>query len=142
MDPVDALAVRTKVEELASLYSKKDELLKNSKQALEAIAKQEEEQERASRASYDAEAKKAFSEVWSSFQEDMPLLKKVDGNEAWNNTVDQLRMQAEKLDAEPLGHRQRAMLTYQAVSLPLVVQVFKDYIIRTTSPKPTRNLPA
>jgi len=131
MDPVDALAVRTKVEELASLYSKKDELLKNSKQALEAIAKQEEEQERASRASYDAEAKKAFSEVWSSFQEDMPLLKKVDGNEAWNNTVDQLRMQAEKLDAEPLGHRQRAMLTYQAVSLPLVVQVFKDYITKT-----------
>lgn len=133
MDPVDALAVRTKVEELSALNAKREEVVKNSKQALEEIARREEAAEKAERANYDAEAKKAFSEVWNSFQEDMPLLKKIDGNESWNKTVDEIRNQAEKLDAEPLDHRQRAFLTYQAVSLPLVVQVFKDYINKSNS---------
>ena len=83
------------------------------------------------RAKYDADAKKAFGEVWESFQAELPLLKKIDGNDQWNQTIDQLRAQAERLDAEPLDHRQRAALTYQAVTLPLVVQVFKDYVSKT-----------
>jgi len=61
----------------------------------------------------------------------MPLLKKIEGNEPWNKTIDELRANAEKLDSEPLDHRQRAALTYQAVTLPLVVQVFKDYVSKT-----------
>ena len=48
-----------------------------------------------------------------------------------NKTIDEIRVHAEKLDAEPLDHRQRAALTYQAVTLPLVVQVFKDYVSKT-----------
>lgn len=131
MDPVDALAVRTKVDELALLNTKRDEMVRESKSALEAISRREEEAEKESRSRYDAEAKKAFGEVWNSFQEQLPLLKKVDGNEQWNKTIDELRGEAEKLDSEPLDHKQRAALTYQAVTLPLVVQVFKDYVAKT-----------
>ena len=57
--------------------------------------------------------------------------KKIEGNEPWNKTIDELRSNAEKLDSEPLDHKQRAALTYQAVTLPLVVQVFKDYVSKT-----------
>ena len=131
MDAVDALAVRTKVDELAVLNAKRDEMVKESKSALEAIARREEEAEKTSRSRYDAEAKKAFGEVWDSFQEELPLLKKVEGNEQWNKTIDELRGQAEQLDSEPLDHKQRAALTYQAVTLPLVVKVFKDYVSKT-----------
>ena len=131
MDPVDALAVRTKVDDLALLNTKREEMVRESKSALEAISRREEEAEKANRARYDVEAKKAFGEVWESFQEDMPLLKKVEGNEQWNKTIDELRGQAERLDSEPLDHKQRAALTYQAVTLPLVVQVFKDYVSKT-----------
>jgi predicted nucleic acid-binding Zn-ribbon protein len=131
IDPVDALAVRTKVEELAQLTAKKDELLSHSKEALSQITKRQEETERINRATYDSEAKKAFSEVWDKYQEDMPLLKKVEGNEEWNKTIEDMRLLAERLDTEPLDHRARASLTYQAVSLPLVMQVFKEYISKT-----------
>ena len=131
MDPVDALAVRTKVDELALLNAKRDEVVRESKSALEAIAKRDAEAEKASRDQYDQEAKKAFGDVWNSFQEEMPLLKKIEGNEPWNKTIDELRANAEKLDSEPLDHKQRAALTYQAVTLPLVVQVFKDYVSKT-----------
>jgi len=131
MDAVDALAVRTKVDELALLNTKRDEMVRESKSALEAIARREEEAEKASRSQYDAEAKKAFGEVWNSFQEELPLLKKVEGNEQWNKTIDEIRGQAEQLDSEPLDHKQRAALTYQAVTLPLVVKVFKDYVSKT-----------
>jgi hypothetical protein len=131
MDAADALAVRMKVDELIQINSKRDEMVKESKATLEALTKAEEEEERVERAKYDADAKKAFGEVWESFQSELPLLKKIDGNDQWNQTIDQLRSQAEKLDAEPLDHRQRAALTYQAVTLPLVVQVFKDYVSKT-----------
>ena len=131
MDPVDALAVRTKVDDLALLNSKREEMIRESKTALEAISRREEEAEKANRAKYDVEAKKAFGEVWNNFQEEMPLLKKVEGNDQWNKTIDDIRGQAERLDSEPLDHKQRAALTYQAVTLPLVVQVFKDYVSKT-----------
>ena len=131
MDAADALAVRMKVDELIQINAKRDEMVKESKSTLEALTKAEEEEERMERAKYDADAKKAFGEVWESFQAELPLLKKIDGNDQWNQTIDQLRSQAERLDAEPLDHRQRAALTYQAVTLPLVVQVFKDYVSKT-----------
>jgi predicted component of type VI protein secretion system len=131
MDAADALAVRMKVDELVQLNGKREEMLKESKTALEALTRAEEEEDRAERSKYDADAKKAFGEVWGTFQEELPILKKIEGNESWNKTIDELRSHAEKLDAEPLDHRQRAALTYQAVSLPLVVQVFKDYVTKT-----------
>ena len=106
-------------------------MIRESKTTLEALEKAEEEQERTERAKYDTEAKKAFGEVWDNFQKELPLLKKIDGNDQWNKTIDEIRVHAEKLDAEPLDHRQRAALTYQAVTLPLVVQVFKDYVSKT-----------
>jgi hypothetical protein len=131
MDAVDALSIRKSAEDLVALNSKKAEIMKESKSALESIARRDQENEKASRTKYDTEAKKAFGEVWDSFTEEMPLLKKIDGNDQWNTTLDGLRTQAEKLDSEPLDHRQRAALTYQAVTLPLVVQVFKDYVSKT-----------
>ena len=88
-------------------------------------------QEKAARAKYDAEAKNAFNEVWGLFEKELPLVQKVEGNEQWNKMVDGLRAEAERLDAEPLDHKRRAALTYQAVTLPLVVQVFNDYVQKT-----------
>lgn len=131
MDAADALAVRMKVDELVQLNARREAMVKDSQATLQALEKAEEEQERSERAKYDAEAKKAFGEVWNDFQEQLPILKKIEGNDGWNKTIDELRTQAEKLDAEPLDHRQRAALTYQAVSLPLMIQVFKDYVAKT-----------
>jgi hypothetical protein len=131
MDPVDALTVRTKIDELLLLNSKREEMVKDSKRILDEIAKTEEAQEKAARAKYDAEAKTAFNEVWGLFEKELPLIQKVDGNEQWNKMVDSLRAEAERLDAEPLDHKRRAALTFQAVTLPLVVQVFNDYVSKT-----------
>lgn len=131
MDPVDALTIRTKIDELLVLNSKREEMIKDSQRMLEEISKQEQEQEKAQRAKFDLEAKNAFSEVWSLFEKELPLVQKVEGNDQWNKMVDGLRAEAERLDSEPLDHKRRAALTYQAVTLPLVVQVFNDYVQKT-----------
>lgn len=131
MDAVDALAVRVEVDKMVSLNNKREAMVKDSQATLQAMEKAEEEQEKSERTKYDTDAKKAFGEVWNDFQEQLPILKKIDGNETWNKTIDDLRVNAEKLDAEPLDHKQRAALTYQAVSLPLMVQIFKDYVGKT-----------
>jgi hypothetical protein len=44
-------------------------MIRESKTALEAISRREEEAEKANRAKYDVEAKKAFGEVWNNFQD-------------------------------------------------------------------------
>jgi hypothetical protein len=131
MDPVDALTVRTKIDDLLLLNGKRDEMIKDSQRMLEEISKREEEQEKAQRAKYDLEAKNAFGEVWSLFEKELPLVQKVEGNEPWNKMVDGLKAEAERLDSEPLDHKRRAALTFQAVTLPLVVQVFNDYVVKT-----------
>ena len=131
MDPVDALTVRTKIDDLLLLNGKRDEMIKDSQRMLEEISKREEEQEKAQRAKYDLDAKNAFGEVWSLFEKELPLVQKVDGNDQWNKMVDGLRAEAERLDSEPLDHKRRAALTFQAVTLPLVVQVFNDYVQKT-----------
>jgi hypothetical protein len=131
MDPVDALTVRTKIDELLVLNGKREEMVKDSQRILEEISKQEQEQEKAQRAKFDLEAKNAFGEVWSLFEKELPLIQKVEGNDQWNKMVDGLRAEAERLDSEPLDHKRRAALTFQAVTLPLVVQVFNDYVQKT-----------
>jgi len=131
MDPVDALTVRTKIDDLILLGNKREEMAKDSKRILEEISRTEEMETKAARAKYDAEAKNAFTEVWGLFEKELPLVQKVEGNEQWNKMLDGLKAEAERLDAEPLDHRRRAALTFQAVTLPLVVQVFNDYVQKT-----------
>lgn len=125
VDPMDAWSVKTKLDEIEQLRSKKNDLLKEANSTLEKIEREETAQEQEARLKFDKEADVAFESTWGRFEDSYPILKRGQSAE-WDQTIKQLRDQAVYLDRQPLDHNQRATLTYQAVLFPLAVQVIRD----------------
>ena len=125
VDAMDAWTVKTKLDEIEQLQSKKNELLKEANVTLEKMEKEETLQEQEARLKFDKEADVAFESTWGKFEDSYPILKRGQSQE-WDQTIKALREQAVYLDKQPLDHNQRATLTYQAVLFPLAVQVVQD----------------
>mgnify|MGYP007090468611 CR=1 FL=1 len=125
VDAMDAWAVKTKLDEIEQLRSKKDDMLKTANDTLAQIERQETAVEQEARLNFDKQADVAFENTWGQFEDSFPILKRGQTPE-WDNTIKALREQAVYLDKQPLDHQQRATLTYQAVLFPLAVQVVRD----------------
>jgi hypothetical protein len=125
VDAMDAWAVKTKLDEIEQLRSKKDDMLKTANDTLAQIERQETAAEQEARLTFDKQADVAFENTWGQFEDSFPILKRGQTPE-WDNTIKALREQAVYLDKQPLDHQQRATLTYQAVLFPLAVQVVRD----------------
>ena len=69
----------------------------------------------------------AYNEIWNRFTQEVPILKKT-GNAEWDARVDGLREQAMLVEQSDLDTETRAALTYQAVAMPLMVQLFQGYV--------------
>jgi hypothetical protein len=125
VDAMDAWAVKTKLDEIEQLRSRKDDMLKSANDTLVQIERQETAAEQEARLNFDKQADVAFENTWNQFEDSFPILKRGQTAE-WDNTIKALREQAVYLDKQPLDHQQRATLTYQAVLFPLAVQVVRD----------------
>ena len=134
LDPIDAVDVRRRVDELNSLYNKRDLILTNAEKAMEEISKRELAQQAEQIRQQEIAQKKAqeettttYSEMWNRFTQEVPILKKT-GNAEWDARVDGLREQAMLVEQSDLDTETRAALTYQAVAMPLMVQLFQGYV--------------
>jgi Skp family chaperone for outer membrane proteins len=134
LDPIDAVDVRRRVDELNSLYNKRDTILTNADKAMEEISKRELAQQAEQTRQQELAQKKAqeettttYSEMWNRFTQEVPILKKT-GNAEWDARVDGLREQAMLVEQSDLDTETRAALTYQAVAMPLMVQLFQGYV--------------
>ena len=132
VDAMDAWSVKTKLDEIEQLRSKKDEMLKSANDTLAQIERQETASEQEARLTFDKQADVAFENTWGQFEDSFPILKRGQTPE-WDNTIKALREQAVYLDKQPLDHQQRATLTYQAVLFPLAVQVVRDLTDKSNS---------
>ena len=134
LDPIDAVDVRRRVDELNSLYNKRDAILTNADKAMQEIGKREAAQQLEQTRQQEIAQKKnqeetttAYSEMWNRFTQEVPILKKT-GNAEWDSRVDGLREQAMLVEQSDLDTETRAALTYQAVAMPLMVQLFQGYV--------------
>mgnify|MGYP000435096729 CR=1 FL=1 len=134
LDPIDAVDVRRRVDELNSLYNKRDLILTNAEKAMDEISKREAAQQVELARQQELAQKKAqeettttYSEMWNRFTQEVPILKKT-GNAEWDARVDGLREQAMLVEQSDLDTETRAALTYQAVAMPLMVQLFQGYV--------------
>ena len=134
LDPIDAVDVRRRVDELNSLYNKRDAILTNADKAMQEIGKREAAQQLEQTRQQEIAQKKnqeetttAYSEMWNRFTQEVPILKKT-GNPEWDSRVDGLREQAMLVEQSDLDTETRAALTYQAVAMPLMVQLFQGYV--------------
>jgi len=134
LDPIDAVDVRRRVDELNSLYNKRDAILTNADKAMQEISKREVAQQAEQARQQEITQKKtqeetttAYNEIWNRFTQEVPILKKT-GNAEWDSRVDGLREQAMLVEQSDLDTETRAALTYQAVAMPLMVQLFQGYV--------------
>lgn len=132
-DPVDAFAVRTKGEELQKVFERRELLTKDVQTVLQMIETEEKQEMEQFQKRAEAEIAEAYKSEWENMQKENPLLRPIEDNEAWNNTLKGIEQQAMHIENTELDPRSKARLTFNAAALPVVMQVFQDYVAKTQS---------
>lgn len=132
-DPVDAFAVRSKGEELQKVFERRELLTKDVQTVLQMIESEEKQEMEQFQKRAEAELAEAYKTEWENMQKENPLLRPIEDNEAWNNTIKGIEQQALAIENTELDPRSKARLTFNAAALPVVMQVFQDYVAKTQS---------
>jgi len=132
-DPVDSLAVRNKAEELHKVFARRDILTKDVNTVLQLIQSEEKQQQEAFQKRTQAEIQTAYQSEWENMQKENALLRPIEGNEQWNNTIQSIQKQALDIENTELDARSKARLTFNAAAMPVVMNVFQDYVSKTQS---------
>jgi len=132
-DPVDALAVRQKGEDLQKIFERRELLTKDVQTVLQMIETEEKQEMEQFQKQAEQELAEAYKSEWENMQKENPLLRPIEDNEAWNNTLKGIEQQALSIENTELDPRSKARLTFNAAALPVVMQVFQDYVSKTQS---------
>jgi hypothetical protein len=130
-DPVDALAIRSKAEELQKVFERREVLTKDVNTVLQMLQAEEQKEATAFKQRMESEVKTAYDSEWQNLQKENALLRPIEGNEAWNNTINSIQQQAMQIENTELDPRAKAKLTFNAAAMPVVMNVFQDYVAKT-----------
>ena len=130
-DPVDSLAIRSKAEELQRVFDRREVLTKDVNTVLQMIQAEEQKEAAAFQQRMESEVKTAYDSEWQNLQKENALLRPIEGNEAWNNTLNNIQQQAMQIENTELDPRAKAKLTFNAAAMPVVMNVFQDYVAKT-----------
>jgi len=130
-DPVDSLSLRTKAEDLHKVFARRDILTKDVNTVLQLIESEEKQQQEAFQKRTQAEIQTAYQTEWENMQKENALLRPIEGNEQWNNTIQSIQRQALDIENTELDPRSKAKLTFSAAAMPVVMNVFQDYVSKS-----------
>jgi hypothetical protein len=130
-DPVDSLAIRSKAEELQRVFDRREVLTKDVNTVLQMIQAEEQKEATAFQQRMESEVKTAYESEWQNLQRENALLRPIEGNEAWNSTLNNIQQQAMQIENTELDPRAKAKLTFNAAAMPVVMNVFQDYVAKT-----------
>ena len=130
-DPVDSLAVRNKAEDLQKVFQRRDVLTKDVNTVLQMIQAEEQKEQETYQQRAQSEIKQAYESEWSNLQRENALLRPIEGNESWNNALQNIQSQAMQIENTELDPRAKAKLTFNAAAMPVVMNVFQDYVSKT-----------
>jgi hypothetical protein len=130
-DPVDSLSLRTKAEDLHKVFARRDILTKDVNTVLQLIESEEKQQIEANQKRMQTEIQTAYQTEWENMQKENALLRPIEGNEQWNNTIQSIQRQALDIENTELDPRSKAKLTFSAAAMPVVMNVFQDYVSKS-----------
>lgn len=128
LDPVDSLAIRNRAEELQKVFERRDVLTKDVNTVLQMIQAEEQKEQEAYTQRMESEIKTAYESEWNNIQKENPLLRPIEGNEAWNSALQNIQQQAMSIENTELDPKAKARLTFNAAAMPMVMNVFQDYV--------------
>lgn len=132
-DPIDALAIRSKAEDLQKVFARRDILTKDVQTVLQMLDTEQKQQQEQFYKQSQLEVETAYKSEWENLQKENALLRPIEGNEAWNNTINSIQQQALQIENTELDPRAKAKLTFNAAAMPVVMNVFQDYVSKTQS---------
>lgn len=130
-DPVDALAIRTKAEDLQKVFARRELLTKDVQTVLQMLETEEKQEREKFYKQTQLEVETAYKSEWENLQKENALLRPIEGNEAWNNTLNGIQQQALQIENTELDPRAKAKLTFNAAAMPVVMNIFQDYVGKT-----------
>jgi len=130
-DPVDALAIRTKAEDLQKVFARRDLLTKDVQTVLQMLETEEKQEKEKFYKQSQFEVETAYKSEWENLQKENVLFRPIEGNEAWNNTLNGIQQQALQIENTELDPRAKAKLTFNAAAMPVVMNIFQDYVGKT-----------
>ena len=132
-DPIDALAIRSKAEDLQKVFARRDILTKDVQTVLQMLDTEQKQQQEQFYKQSQLEVETAYKSEWENLQKENALLRPIEGNESWNNTINSIQQQALQIENTELDPRAKAKLTFNAAAMPVVMNVFQDYVSKTQS---------
>lgn len=130
-DPVDSLAIRQKAEDLQKVFERRSLLTKDVETVLTMLENDEKAEMEAFQKQSHEELTNAYKSEWEALQRENPLLRPIEDNEAWNNTLNSIASKAFEIENTELDARSKARLTFNAAAMPVVMHVFQDYVAKT-----------
>jgi len=131
LDPVDSLSIRNKAEELQKVFERRDLLTKDVQTVLQMLDSDQKQYMENLQKQTQAEIETAYQSEWENLQKENAILRPIEGNEAWNNTINNIQQQARAIEETELDPRSKARLTFNAAAMPVVMSVFQDYVAKT-----------
>lgn len=130
-DPVDSLALRQKAEELQKVFERRDLLTKDVQTVLEMLDNDEKAEMEAFQRQNQEQLTSAYKSEWEAIQKENPLLRPIEDNETWNNTLKSIETKAFEIENTDLDPRSKARLTFNAAAMPVIMHLFQDYVSKT-----------
>ena len=130
-DPVDALAVRSRAEDLQKVFARRDLLTKDVQTVLQMLDTDQKQEQESMYKKAQEQVDLAYKSEWENLQKENALLRPIEGNEAWNNALNGIQQQALQIENTELDPRAKAKLTFNAAAMPVVMNVFQDYVSKT-----------
>jgi hypothetical protein len=131
LDPVDSLAIRNKAEELQKVFERRELLTKDVQTVLQMLDSDQKQYMENLQKQSQAELEVAYRTEWENLQKENAILRPIEGNEAWNNTINSIQQQARIIEDTELDAKSKARLTFNAAAMPVVMSVFQDYVAKT-----------
>ena len=131
LDPVDSLSIRNKAEELQKVFERRELLTKDVQTVLQMLDSDQKQYMENLQKQSQAELENAYRSEWENLQKENAILRPIDGNEAWNNTINNIQQQARMIEDTELDPKSKARLTFNAAAMPVVMSVFQDYVSKT-----------
>jgi len=130
-DPVDSLAIRQKAEDLQKVFERRELLTKDVQTVLEMLENDEKKEMEQAQIRMKSEIETAYKSEWEALQNENPVLRPIENNEQWNNTLKSIEQRALQIENTDLDPRSKARFTFHAAAMPVIMHVFQDYVSKT-----------
>ena len=128
----DAFDARKAIDNLLELKNKDSELRKDISTTMKVMEEQRERTAKEIQERNQTETLRSYQETFRDFTENGPAyFRKSNDNEGWNKSLEQIYNTALTVENTELTPKQKAQLTMQAVSFPVMRQMFDTYVSKS-----------